>query len=116
MAILWPFGDAAPNRVAPAYAATIEVEVFDRLTIIDMPTLTGAPTLDLDIDAETPDGALLVINVDQGATGRNVTLGTGFVGDDLVGVANDKDTIIAQYSSSDGTFRVISIYKTVNAA
>jgi hypothetical protein len=113
--IMWPFGSESPSRLAPASAANVELAIRDRLTIVDYAP-AAATTMTLDIDAETPDGALLVINVDQGGTGRNVTLSTGFVGDSLTGVANDKDTILAIYNKAAGTFRVVSKYKTVDAA
>ena len=113
--ILWPEGII--TRLALVYAAVITtVAIWNRKTVIDMPVLTGDATLNLTIDAELEDGAELIINVDQDATGRDVILGTGIEGDDLTGVANDKDTILLQYNKSAGVFRVVSIFKTVDGA
>lgn len=114
--IKWPFGDAAPTVETPAFAANIAIEVADTLTIIDLPVLTGATQLDLSTHSELPNGALVVVNVDQDATPRNVAMGNNIEGDDLVGVANDKDSLILIYRKSAGSFRVISKYKTVDAA
>ena len=112
--ILWPYGPA--DQPAPAFAAVISIDVFDNRTIVDMPPLTGACTVDLVISGEIRNGAEIFLNVDQDAAGRNVTLGDGFLGDNLVGVANDKDTIHAIYNEADGAFRVVSNHKTVDAA
>lgn len=115
MNLLWPYGKTAPDRQALAIDGNKTISVFDRLTVVDG-TITAAATLVLSISAETPDGALLVLNLDQDATGRNITLGTGFVGNGVTGVANDKDTVLAIYNKSAGTFRVVSQYKTIDAA
>lgn len=113
--ILAPFG--APDRQAPAFADPLALTVYDRLTIIDL-AVTATVTINLTVDAETPDGAMLIINVDQDATGRDVTLGTGFLAGStgITGIADDKDSILAIYDASAGTFRVVSIHKTVDAA
>lgn len=112
--ILWPAG--APDHQTPDYAATIELAIYDNLTIVDMPTLTGAPTVNLTADAELRNGAQVIINVDQDGTGRNVTWGSSVEGDDLSGVANDKDTVVMVYNKTAGNFRIVSNHKTVDAA
>lgn len=112
--ILWPTGEA--TVVTAADAAVIAVEAFNNLTIVNVPALSQAATINVTVDPEIREGAKLIINVDQGATGRNVTMGTGIVGDDLTGVANDKDTITAVYNSADGAFRITGNHKTVDAA
>lgn len=112
--VLYPFG--APDRQAPTFAATIALAIYDRMTVVDLDTDTQNATINLTIDEETPDGALLIVNVNQDGTGYDVAFGTGMVGDTLAGVADDKDSVIFQYSKSAGTFRKISQVKTVDAA
>ena len=110
--VLWPFG--AADVVSPVFAVNISVDVENTLTIVKMPVLTAATNIDLVIDSEIRVGAMLIVQADQGATGRNVAFGTNIIGDDLVGVANDKDTVTMVYDGS--MFRITSKEKTVDAA
>lgn len=110
--ILWPFGEA--DVLSPAYAASVAIEIDNNMTIIVAPALTGAIEFDLSAHAELRPGAIVVINVDQGATGRDVTFGSEVVGAGITGVANDKDTVTLQWTGSK--FRVISNIKIVDAA
>ena len=112
--VLWPIGD--PDVQSPLFAPVISLNVYDNLTIVNMPGLTANTTIDLVIDPEIREGARLLINVDQDATGRDVALGNGFLGDGLIGVPNDRDTIEAVYNKEDGAFRVTNIHKTTDAA
>jgi hypothetical protein len=73
-------------------------------------------TLNVSISKELPDGSILEVNMDQGATPRNLIFGTGIVGSGITGVANDKDTALLTYNKSAGKFRVVSVHKTVDAA
>jgi|GEM_PF-4199855 len=113
--ILYPDGIA--TRLAPTYAATIELAVWNNLTLFEV-TLTGTLTIDLDIDSETRDGAVLIGRIIQDATGRAVTFGTGFnaADDGIAGVANDTDVFEARYNSTTGVFDVVSVTKVVDAA
>ena len=111
------YPDGAVTRLAPADAAAITTEaIWNRKTVIDMPAAGQHTTLNLTIDAELEDGAELVVNMDQGATPYNLVPGTNIVGDGITGVANDKDTILLQYKKTAGTFRVVSVFKTEDAA
>jgi hypothetical protein len=103
--IKWPFG-----------AADVTVTVYNNKTVLKLNTLTGNKTLNLDIDTELQIGAELIIEVTQGATGRDVVLGTGFQANaaDLTGVSLDVDVMKFVY---DGTsFVKISQTKVVDAA
>lgn len=73
--VLFPIGEVQ----APDYAATIEVDVLQMATFVQPAELTGALTLNLDIDDQVSIGARLHLKFtadDQGA--KTVTLGTGF--------------------------------------
>jgi hypothetical protein len=105
----WP--DGPLDRQAPASAAAVELAVWNKKTVVDYSpavatAMTAVPS------AELNDGAELIINVDQDATGRSITLGAGFEGTGITGNANDKDSIICSYDKAAGVFRVLSVYKT----
>jgi hypothetical protein len=110
--IQWPSGKV--TRLAPEFAAAIDVDIWNRKSVVDMPALTGATTLNLIPDAEIEDGAEVTVNVDQGAAGYDVAFGSNIVGDALTGAPNDKDTLVFQYSKSAGKFRLVSKFKTVD--
>ncbi|MEM9338725.1 MAG: hypothetical protein AAGA66_08365 [Bacteroidota bacterium] len=112
--ILWPEGEA--DRITPEFGEFISFLVWNALTIVDMPGLTGDTELSIVIDRECPDGATLIINIDQDATARDVAFGNGLVSDDLVGVANDKDTLTFVYNKPKGEFRLTSNQKTVSTS
>lgn len=117
MALLWPFGDANPTFLAPDDAAAIELEIFDRLTYAKLTDPAAAVTITLDISEETPDGSLLIIDVEQAGTGRNITLSsTYFVGTGITGVADDRDVLICFYNKTLGKFIVIARTKIIDAA
>jgi hypothetical protein len=99
MATKFPFGAAATEAVTGTGGS---VEVEDHLTIITLSSLTGAATLNCTAGDTLTVGAMVIVKVVQGATGRNVTMGTLFDSSvaDLTGVANDTDIITCFY---DGT-------------
>ncbi len=109
------YPDAVPTRQAPASSDTYALEIWNRLTLVEL-NPQEAGTINLTIDAECPDGAQIIVDVNQDATGRAITMGSGIEGDDLGGVANDKVTIVMVYNKTAGNFRVVSIYNTVDAA
>lgn len=115
-AIRHPFGAMAAITMVHADFASA-VAINNGVTNIDATLSTGAVTLDLAIDADLPDGAILRVKVSQGATGRNLTLGTGFATDaaDLTGVANDVDT--RTFILVGGIFQPLTLWeKIVDAA
>lgn len=81
----WPFG--RPDRQSPVYAATIAATITNGMTIIDPAILTGNATLNLTINSDLRDGAILQLKVKATSNSQNVTLGTGFLGAAIVGVA-----------------------------
>lgn len=93
----YPFGHAAIEALAPG-AETVVVSVDNLKTILKVAP-TGAATIDLEISESLRKGSEMIIEVTQGATGRNITLGAGFAttAPDLAGVANDVDTIALVY-------------------
>lgn len=114
--IKYPFGEATVINDLQDLDTLAPAAIWNNLTIIKVPALGQNATLNLTLDSELEDGALLKIDMNQGATGRNLTLGTGFVGSGITGVANDKDTIEAVYDSVEAAFRVSSNFKSVDAA
>lgn len=90
--INFPFGAASVQ--APAYAATLAVNIDNASTVLDLGTLTGATTVNLTIGANVPDGATLVLRAKSDGTARTVTLGTGFLGLAITGVINKAKTCL----------------------
>lgn len=110
--VKYPFGKA--TKLAPAYAAVQAITIDNQLTFLTLAALTGACELDLTAGDDLEAGAEVVIDVIQGATGRNVTLDANIVAPDLVGVANDRDTITLKW---DGTAFVGGAWaKVIDAA
>lgn len=88
--VLWPVGAATHEK--PAYAATIAIEAWNRLTIVEPATLTGNATMNVDIDPETPKGAMLIVKVKATANSNDITFGTGIDAPNLVGAAGKTKT------------------------
>lgn len=96
--IKFPLGAATNKPIVHAdFAASVVVD--NTKTLIDAVVSSGNVTLNLDIEGEVPEGAELMVRVTQGATGRNVALGTGFAttAPDLTGVASDVDLMCFEY-------------------
>lgn len=91
----YPFGKA--TELAPAHQANHAITIENSLTIIKLAGMTSATDVDLTAGADLEDGAEVIIDATQNGTGRNVTLGDNIVAPDLVGVANDRDTIRLKY-------------------
>lgn len=99
--IKWPLGEA-DYQLANAATGTVTPSIKNTKTILKYTAPAGAVTINLDIDTEVKAGSELIIYVDQGATGRNFTLGTGFDTEapDLTGVSNDSDVISLVYDGA----------------
>lgn len=95
--VTFPFGPADVQQ--PDYAATLEVTISDRFTILDPGTLTGAMTINLTIEAGVPEGAMLFCEITATAT-EVTTFGTGFTAPTVTGVAGKTKCIMFIY---DGT-------------
>lgn len=98
--VLWPFGKA--DVLTPDYAATIAVTIENRLTVINL-SLTNPATLNLTIDSEIEDGALLQLNVLAQDNADDLTLGTAIDGPNIVGVTTK--TKSQGFILSGGVFR-----------
>jgi len=98
--IKFPFGAAEVEAVTGTGAKAITVK--DNLTVVNAASLTGNVTLNLTFETGLEVGARMIIHAVQGATGRNVILGTGFAASaaDLTGVANDEDIIELFYNGT----------------
>jgi len=99
--VLWPFGKA--DVLAPAYAAAIAVTIENRMTIINL-TLTNPATLNLTIDGEIEDGALLQLNVTAQDVADDLSLGTAIDGPNIVCAVAGK-TKSQSFKLSNGVFR-----------
>jgi hypothetical protein len=82
----WPWG-YADEPTALAYAATQPYTVTNNMTILNFATLTGNTTLNLTINPDLRDGAVLFLSIPATANGDNLALGSGIVGPAIVGVA-----------------------------
>lgn len=83
--VKWPFGPA--TVIAPAaHAATVAATIDNAKTFITLPTMTGAVTLDLTVDADLEAGAELILRALSDGTARDITPGTGMTGPVVAGV------------------------------
>ncbi len=96
----FPFG--LPDTQAITGTGAQAVTVSDHLTILELSALTGNVTLNLTFDQNFAKGSRMTILTTQGATGRDVALGTGFAASaaDLTGVSNDVDIIEVYYNGT----------------
>jgi len=79
----YPFGPADVKAVTPG--ATMNVEVSNPETILNLGELAAAGTINLDIDPEMPAGATLTVKAKSDGTARDITLGTGITGTTIAG-------------------------------
>ena len=111
VAVLVQGASVTVDAPATTYAYTHN----DQDQYLKLTGLTAATTINLTAGTEISIGATLTIDIVQGGTGYNLVLGTGIVGDDLVGVANDRDVVVLKYTAVD-TWVVVSNTKIVDAA
>jgi hypothetical protein len=95
--VLWPFG--AADVQTPAFAATIAVDIKDRMTILAPAILTGNTTLNLTVDPELTAGALLLVKVKTTAT-ETTTFGTGIDSAVVTGAAGKTWTQLFVYDGA----------------
>lgn len=87
--INWPFGKA--DKQTLAFAAVQAITIKNMLTILDFATLTAACTLNLTLDSQVAEGAIVLLKVP--ASGLfDLTLGTAIDGPNIVGVAGKTKT------------------------
>jgi hypothetical protein len=96
--VKFPFGPA--TKLAPAHAAVHSITIENMLTFLTLSGLAAAIEIDLAAAADLEPGAKVVIDVIQGATGRNVTLDANIIAPDLVGVNLDRDTITLTWNGT----------------
>src|SRR5688500_370010 len=118
--IAYPFGKATVETLGDA--ATYNVAIADRLTRLKRTGGLGQAVSGLSLTAskDLPDGAEVIVDIAQGATGRNVTFGsagTTIVAPVLTGVASDRDEITLVYDKAANTFTAKTVWqKIVDAA
>lgn len=109
--IKFPFGDA--DVQSPVFAATLNQSVADTLTIIKVTVTAAITDFSINVGSGYTTGSQVKLDIIQDATGRNVTFGaTGntITAPALVGVANDRDTILLTW---DGTAFVGGVWEKV---
>jgi hypothetical protein len=113
--VRFPFGPADVQAFTGTGAKAVTVD--DLLTVVNLTAMTGEVTVNLTFETGLPIGARMLIHAVQGATGRDVVLGTGFAASaaDLTGVANDED-IIELYYNGTSMINLAAWQKIVDAA
>lgn len=96
--VSWPSGK--PSIETPDYAATIEVAVKNRFTIITPAILTGDAALNLVLADNLQLGAFLILKVKATNAGDDMSLGDGIEAPAIVGVAGKTKTQLFVF---DGT-------------
>ena len=115
--VKFPFGDAKQVTITDAATSTITIE--DSLTLVSAGTISQAITaLSLTAGADLNIGSLVMFDVQQGGTGRNITFGSAgdtIIGAVLTGVANDRDVIELVWNGTDFAAKTIAWAKIVDA-
>lgn len=115
--INFPFGKATLETLGDA--ATYSVDINNTLTVLKRTGGLGQAVTSLQLVAnkDLPDGAMVIIDIAQGATGRNVTLGSNCTAPALTGVASDRDVITLTYDAAAAKFVARTVWqKIVDAA
>jgi hypothetical protein len=81
--INYPFGEMDVQSVDAA--ATIELEVENQKTLVNVSEMAAAATINVTASPELKAGAELFIKLKSDGTARAVTLGTGFTGTSVAG-------------------------------
>ena len=93
--VLHPFG--AADKLLVAFLAMMSVAICNNKSIVEVDTMTGDGTLDIDIDAETRDGAEILLLATADGTPRNLTLGAGTTGEVIAIAAGETVAIKLEY-------------------
>jgi ribosomal protein L9 len=114
--IKYPFGEATVSALADA--ATMNVTIQNSKTILKATAGFGQAVTGLSLTAhdELEDGAEVIVDIKQGATGRNVTFGSvgnAIVAPALTGVALDRDVIRLRYDKTEDKFIALSAWQKV---
>lgn len=120
--IVFPFGPADVQTLSDA--ATMTQEIKNTLTILQRLTGFGqaVTALSLKANKDLKKGSRVKIDILQGGTGRNVTLGSGSPGSTvtgapvLTGVASDRDVLWLTWDGSAFVSDQAAWFKIVDAA
>lgn len=96
--INWPQGKA--DKQTLPYAAVQPVTITNMFTILMFNILTGNTTLNLTIDSQVREGALLLVKIPATSNGNDVTLGSGIDAPNIVGVATKTKTQLFVYDGA----------------
>jgi hypothetical protein len=109
---------AGAQSTVDAPATTYAYTHSDQDQYLKLTGLTGATTINLTADSSLQVGAVLTIDVVQGATGYSLVAGTGILpaGATLItGVSLDRDIVELKYNGTEWIQKAASV-KIVNAA
>ena len=112
--VKFPFGPC--DEQALTDAATMTLTINNTLTQVTREGGFGQAVSGLSLQAaqDLPAGAQVVVRIEQGATGRNVTFGSAgstITAPVLTGVANDIDVITLEWTGSK--FRATTTWQKV---
>lgn len=96
--VKYPFG--AAEKIAKAYAAAVSAEVNNTQAQITIAQLTGACTLNLDVNSEMEQGARLTVRTSVDGTNRVLTHGTGMTGVATTLTANKSYALTYEFDGS----------------
>jgi len=102
--INWPFAAADSQDLTDSDSVTLQINNAFTIVQSDTGDISQAITeLNVDANDELPVGSILIILIEQGSTGRNVTMGDEFDtvhAPNLTGVANDKDLLVMYWTGT----------------
>lgn len=96
--LMWPFGEADVQSLADA--ATMEANITNRFTILNIDEMAANGTLNLDINEGLPAGSILLVKAKSDGTARNLTPGTGMTGTAISGTISKTKYIQFVYDGS----------------
>lgn len=108
-------GEASVRIIDAPTAAGQTVTIDNNLDVIKLTGLTANTTINFAVADNLEAGARVILDVVQGATGRNVTLGTLAKAPVLTGVNLDRDVIELVYDGAE-FIAVAAWVKIVDAA
>ncbi len=102
-----PDGMNGQKRIFPTvehqakdFAAVITATILAQTTLIEVAEMNNNATLNLDVHSQVQIGATLIVMAKSDATGRNITLGTGFLGTSISGTAAKTKVAMFFYDGS----------------
>lgn len=101
MAVKYPFGDADTTLTMSATGAQA-LTITNQVTIIDGVTTesTANRTINLTINSEVKEGALLLVQSKSDASANDTIFGTGITGPTVTGVSGKTHNFLFKYNGT----------------